>query len=95
MVNNRTFFQHPDLIRVLRNHENVMAVMMNTLGRRAQAQSDLQAKAVGGEGEAAAPKEKVKVTLSEHTTLKLCNLRNAGVAALPIYQMFTPIIYKR
>lgn len=28
--------------RVLRVHENVMAVMMNTLGRRAQAQSDAQ-----------------------------------------------------
>lgn len=63
MVNNRTFFQHPDLIRILRNHENVMAVMMNTLGRRAQAQSDLQAKAVGGEGEATTPKEKVINTL--------------------------------
>ncbi|KAL4707078.1 hypothetical protein ACJJTC_011404 [Scirpophaga incertulas] len=40
LVNNHTFFQHPDLIRVLRVHENVMAVMMNTLGRRAQAQCD-------------------------------------------------------
>lgn len=40
LVNNHTFFQHPDLIRILRVHENVMAVMMNTLGRRAQAQSD-------------------------------------------------------
>ncbi|CAB3362502.1 Hypothetical predicted protein [Cloeon dipterum] len=58
MVNNRTFFQHPDLIRVLRNHENVMAVMMNTLARRAQGQSDQQAQAAGGEGEVAAPKEK-------------------------------------
>ncbi|XP_038217167.1 ryanodine receptor isoform X31 [Zerene cesonia] len=43
LVNNHTFFQHPDLIRVLRVHENVMAVMMNTLGRRAQAQSDAPA----------------------------------------------------
>lgn len=34
LVNNHTFFQHPDLIRILRVHENVMAVMMNTLGRR-------------------------------------------------------------
>jgi ryanodine receptor 2 len=48
LVNNHTFFQHPDLIRVLRVHENVMAVMMNTLGRRAQAQSD--APASSGEG---------------------------------------------
>ncbi|XP_075211293.1 ryanodine receptor [Lycorma delicatula] len=49
LVNNHTFFQHPDLIRVLRVHENVMAVMMNTLGRRAQAQSD--APQAGQEGE--------------------------------------------
>ena len=40
LINNHTFFQHPDLIRTLRLHENVMAVMMNTLGRRAQSQSD-------------------------------------------------------
>lgn len=33
LVNNHTFFQHPDLIRILRVHENVMAVMMNTLGK--------------------------------------------------------------
>lgn len=32
MVNNRSFFQHPDLMRNLRVHENVMAIMMNTLG---------------------------------------------------------------
>ncbi|KAH1003553.1 hypothetical protein HUJ04_003457 [Dendroctonus ponderosae] len=42
LVNNHTFFQHPDLIRVLRIHENVMAVMINTLGRRSQAQTGRQ-----------------------------------------------------
>ncbi|XP_063919785.1 ryanodine receptor isoform X1 [Zophobas morio] len=51
LVNNHTFFQHPDLIRVLRIHENVMAVMINTLGRRSQAQSDAQAQAQAAEGE--------------------------------------------
>lgn len=51
LVNNATFFQHPDLIRVLRIHENVMAVMINTLGRRAQAQSDAP-QTTGQEGEA-------------------------------------------
>ncbi|XP_044016394.1 ryanodine receptor isoform X3 [Aphidius gifuensis] len=52
LVNNHTFFQHPDLIRVLRIHENVMAIMINTLGRRSQAQSDAQtqAQASGGGG---------------------------------------------
>lgn len=61
-MNNHTFFQHPDLIRILRVHENVMAVMMNTLGRRAQAQSDtqVQTQATGQEGEAP-PKEKVEI----------------------------------
>lgn len=49
LVNNHTFFQHPDLIRILRVHENVMAVMMNTLGRRAQAQSDAPIQTEGGE----------------------------------------------
>lgn len=56
-MNNATFFQHPDLIRVLRIHENVMAVMINTLGRRAQAQSDAPS-ATGQEGEVPV-KEKV------------------------------------
>nr|NP_001246206.1 ryanodine receptor, isoform J [Drosophila melanogaster]AFH07961.1 ryanodine receptor, isoform J [Drosophila melanogaster] len=50
LVNNATFFQHPDLIRILRVHENVMAVMMNTLGRRAQAQSDAPTQSEVAEG---------------------------------------------
>lgn len=49
LVNNHTFFQHPDLIRILRVHENVMAVMINTLGRRTQAQSDAPVQTEGGE----------------------------------------------
>lgn len=49
LTNNHTFFQHPDLIRILRLHENVMAIMINTLGRRSQAQSDAQAQAAEGE----------------------------------------------
>ena len=49
LVNNHIFFQHPDLIRILRVHENVMAVMMNTLGRRAQTQGESQV-AEGAEG---------------------------------------------
>nr|BAA41471.1 ryanodine receptor homologue [Drosophila melanogaster] len=50
LVNNATFFQHPDLIRILRVHENVMAVMMNTIGRRAQAQSDAPTQSEVAEG---------------------------------------------
>ncbi|KAG5681994.1 hypothetical protein PVAND_011393 [Polypedilum vanderplanki] len=65
LVNNHTFFQHPDLIRVLRVHENVMAVMMNTLGRRAQAQSDTPS----GEGTEGAP---VKEKDTSHEMVVAC-----------------------
>ncbi|XP_065200353.1 ryanodine receptor [Planococcus citri] len=58
LVNNHTFFQHPDLIRILRVHENVMAVMMNTLGRRAQAQSDAQPQAAPNQEGEVVTKEK-------------------------------------
>ncbi|XP_034937910.1 ryanodine receptor isoform X2 [Chelonus insularis] len=58
LVNNHTFFQHPDLIRVLRIHENVMAIMINTLGRRSQAQSDAQTQAQAAEGGEVPAKEK-------------------------------------
>lgn len=30
-MNNRIFFQHPDLMRQLRVHEDVMTIMMNVL----------------------------------------------------------------
>lgn len=56
LVNNHIFFQHPDLIRILCVHENVMAVMMNTLGRRAQAAGETQTP----EGEVTQTKEKVR-----------------------------------
>jgi ryanodine receptor 2 len=59
LVNNHIFFQHPDLIRILRVHENVMALMMNTLGRQ-QAQSEAQGATTPGEGEQPA-KEKVSL----------------------------------
>ena len=35
----RVFFQHPDLIRILKIHENVMDVMTMTLSKRAQGES--------------------------------------------------------
>ncbi|XP_076069948.1 ryanodine receptor isoform X2 [Oratosquilla oratoria] len=61
LVNNHIFFQHPDLIRILRIHENVMAVMMNTLGRRAQTQTT--------EGEAAG---QVKEKDTSHEMVVAC-----------------------
>ncbi len=33
LVNNHVFFQHPDLIRILCIHENVIAMMMNSISR--------------------------------------------------------------
>ncbi|XP_064490365.1 ryanodine receptor-like isoform X2 [Ornithodoros turicata] len=54
LVNNRIFFQHPDLIRILRVNENVMDVMINTLGKRAQTQSSGQALAAPAAAQPAA-----------------------------------------
>lgn len=42
-------------------HENVMAVMMNTLGRRAQAQSQPGGTPVTGQDGEIVPKEKVTI----------------------------------
>ncbi|KAG0431613.1 hypothetical protein HPB47_021625 [Ixodes persulcatus] len=55
LVNNRIFFQHPDLIRILRVNENVMDVMINTLGKRAQTQSSGQAPPAAAPAPASAP----------------------------------------
>jgi ryanodine receptor 2 len=40
LVNNHTFFQHPDLIRILKIHENVIAIMMNSIARAEQDADD-------------------------------------------------------
>ena len=37
LMNNRIFFQHPDLMRLLRVHEDVMSIMMNVLTRQQSA----------------------------------------------------------
>ncbi len=44
LVNNHVFFQHPDLIRILCIHENVIAIMMNSISRASQDEEG------GGEG---------------------------------------------
>jgi ryanodine receptor 2 len=44
LVNNHVFFQHPDLIRILKIHENVIAIMMNSIARS-------EGGGGGGEGE--------------------------------------------
>ncbi|KFD64964.1 hypothetical protein M514_11549 [Trichuris suis] len=36
MMNNKVFFQHPDLMRLLKVHENVMTIMVNVLSRAQQ-----------------------------------------------------------
>ena len=40
LVNNHVFFQHPDLIRILCIHENVIAIMMNSISRASQDQAE-------------------------------------------------------
>lgn len=47
LVNNVVFFQHPDLIRILRVHENVMHVMMNTLNKRSRAAQSASSSSAG------------------------------------------------
>ena len=72
MVQNRVFFQHPDLMRILTIHENVMAIMMNTLGRRAQAESDSETQPADG----VAKKEVRFHTISWVTTALRFPLKN-------------------
>lgn len=55
LVMNRVFFQHPDLIKILRMHENVMHIMTNTLSKRAQGESGASAPAASSGNADAAP----------------------------------------
>ncbi|EPB70936.1 hypothetical protein ANCCEY_09971 [Ancylostoma ceylanicum] len=55
LMNNRIFFQHPDLMRLLSVHENVMSIMMNIL--------TAQQGAVEHEGEEGKEKTAVKVAV--------------------------------
>lgn len=48
LVMNRVFFQHPDLIKILRVNENVMDIMTNTLSKRAQGESGSSNQPSGG-----------------------------------------------
>ena len=54
-MNNHVFFQHPDLVRILCIHENVIAIMMNSISRSSQE---------GGEGGEAEGQEMEEVTFS-------------------------------
>ncbi|XP_055337214.1 ryanodine receptor-like isoform X3 [Paramacrobiotus metropolitanus] len=53
LMNNRVFFQHPDLIGMLCIHENVMTVMMNTIGKSQNVESDRQAGQSDGQKDSA------------------------------------------
>ena len=48
LVNNHVFFQHPDLVRILGIHENVIAIMMNSIARASQ---DESGETASGEGQ--------------------------------------------
>ena len=47
-MNNHVFFQHPDLVRILGIHENVIAIMMNSIARASQ---DESGETASGEGQ--------------------------------------------
>ncbi len=57
LVNNHTFFQHPDLIRILKIHENVIHIMMTSIARAEQDEEggEEQAGEGGEEGAEVAP----------------------------------------
>ena len=50
LMNNRIFFQHPDLMRLLCVHENVMTIMMNVLTAQQSAVSAVEHEAAPEEG---------------------------------------------
>ena len=56
LVNNHIFFQHPDLINILRVHENVIAIMMTSIARASQ-DSGEQSGEPGGPEEVAVVQE--------------------------------------
>ena len=50
LVNNHVFFQHPDLIRILKIHENVIQIMMTSIARAEQEGDEGEEGAEGGAG---------------------------------------------
>lgn len=48
LMNNNVFFQHPDLMRILVVHENVMTIMTNILGRTQPTAGEEQLEQVEG-----------------------------------------------
>jgi hypothetical protein len=59
-VNNHIFFQHPDLINILRVHENVIAIMMTSIARASQDSGD-QGGEMGEGGEVSGVVQEVMV----------------------------------
>ena len=57
LVNNHVFFQHPDLVRILKIHENVIAIMMNSIARSSQDEPEEESAEAGGEEQAVAQQE--------------------------------------
>ncbi|KAE9549703.1 hypothetical protein FO519_007091 [Halicephalobus sp. NKZ332] len=51
LMNNRIFFQHPDLMRLLCVHENVMTIMMNVLTAQQSAVSAAEHETIPEEGQ--------------------------------------------
>ena len=58
-MNNHIFFQHPDLINILRVHENVIAIMMTSIARASQDSGDQGGEAGGSEEVAVAQEQGV------------------------------------
>ena len=72
LVNNHVFFQHPDLIRILRIHENVIAIMMNSIARASQEDGgdEGQGESGGQDGETAPIQQ--EDSMSSHEMVVAC-----------------------
>ena len=69
LVNNHVFFQHPDLVRILGIHENVIAIMMNSIARASQDESGETASGEGQGLEEDTSHEMVSQLSSAHSML--------------------------
>ena len=72
LVNNHVFFQHPDLIRILKIHENVIQIMMTSIARAEQEGDEGEEGAEGGDGEQVAVPADAAMSSSYEMVVACC-----------------------
>ncbi len=89
MADNKVFFQHPDLMRALSNHETVMQLMINTLNKaqhQTAATADMSGKrrsSVASDPQQATPEE-AKVSVSHASNLSCVHWWQANTPSVRI-----------